>query len=79
VYNVGSEESASIAETAHTAARSVSPNIQIEIQRIHNHASPAEQYVPSTKRAQNELGLTQSVFLDEGIKRTVDYLQGKDR
>ncbi len=32
-YNVGSEESVSIAETAHAVARSVSPNIQIEILR----------------------------------------------
>lgn len=77
-YNVGSEESVSIAETAHSAARSVSSNIQIEIKGIPNPASPAEQYVPSTKRAQNELGLTQSFFLDDGIKRTVSFLQGID-
>lgn len=79
VYNVGSEESVSIAETAQAVARSVSPNIRIEIQGIQNSASPVEQYVPSTKRAQNELGLTQSFFLSEGIKRTVSYLQGKDK
>jgi len=76
-YNVGSEESVSIAETAQRVAQSVNPNIQIKIKRISNPASSVEQYIPSTKRAQNELGLTQSVFLDEGIKRTIGYLQGK--
>jgi dTDP-glucose 4,6-dehydratase len=76
-YNVGSEESVSIAEIAVSAARSASPTIQIEIKGIPNPASPVEQYVPSTKRAQNELGLTQSFFLNEGIKRTLAYLQGK--
>ncbi len=78
-YNVGSEESVSIVEAAHSAARSVSPNIQIEIQGIPNPASPVEQYVPDTQRAQNELGLSQSVFLDEGIKRTFAYLRGEDK
>jgi nucleoside-diphosphate-sugar epimerase len=78
-YNVGSEENVSIAETAQAVARNVSPNIQIETQGIPNPAYPLEQYVPSTKHARNELGLTQSFFLDEGIKRTVDYLQGYDR
>lgn len=78
-YNVGSEESVSIAETAHSAARSVGPKIQIEIRGTPNPASPIEQYVPSTKRAQNELGLTQSFFLDDGIKRTIAYLHGKDK
>ena len=73
-YNVGSEESVSVAEIAHRTARSVSPNIQIEIHGIPIPASSVERYVPSTQRAQNELGLSQSVFIDEGIKRTIAYL-----
>jgi nucleoside-diphosphate-sugar epimerase len=79
VYNIGSEESVSIAETAQAVVRSVSLNIRIEIQGIPNSAFPVEQYVPSTQRAQNELGLAQSFFLDEGIKRTVEYIQGKGK
>jgi dTDP-glucose 4,6-dehydratase len=70
-YNVGSEESVSIAETAQVVARSVSPNIQIEIQGISNPAFPVEQYVPSTKRAQNELGLSDYFNLNEKIQRTI--------
>ena len=70
-YNVGSEESVSIAETAHAVARSVSPNICVEILGIPNPALAVEQYIPSTKRAQNELGLTQFFFLDESVSRTI--------
>ena len=77
-YNVGSEENISIAATAQAVSRSVNPNSQITIQVTTNPAFPAEQYVPSTKRAQNELALTQSFFLDEGIKRTIVYFYGKD-
>jgi len=78
-YNVGSEESVSIAETAQAVARNTSPNMRIKIQGIPNLTSPVEQYVPSTLCAQNELGLAQSFFLNEGIKRTIIYLQGKKK
>jgi dTDP-glucose 4,6-dehydratase len=76
-YNVGSEESISIAETAHAVARSVSPNIQIEIQGMPNPSVPVEQYVPSTKRAQAELGVRQFISMEDGIRRTVASLQEK--
>jgi nucleoside-diphosphate-sugar epimerase len=76
-YNVGSEESLSIAETAHAVARSVNPEIQIEIRGVPNPELPIEQYVPAIKRAQAELGLKQSIYIEEGIKRTVDALREK--
>jgi len=70
-YNVGSEESVSIAETAHAVVRSVSPDLQIRIQGMPNPDIPVEQYVPSTKRAQTELGLRQFVSMEDGIRLTV--------
>lgn len=76
-YNVGSEESLSIAETAHAVARSVNPEIQIEIRGVADPNGPVEQYVPSTTWAQTELGLNQSIYIEEGIKRTVDALREK--
>jgi len=76
-YNVGSEESLSIAETAHAVVRSVNPEIQIEIQGVLNPDMPVEQYVPSTKRVRVELGLGQVIGMDEGIKRTVTSLMEK--
>ncbi len=78
-YNVGSEECVSIDETAQAVSRSVSPNIQVEIQGILIPTLPVEQYIPSTKHAQNELDLFQLFSFEEGTKRTVAYLQGKDR
>ena len=76
-YNVGSEESLSIIETAQAVVRSVNPNIQIEVRGIVNPDNPVEQYVPSTKRANVELGLKQIIEMNEGIKRTLDALQEK--
>jgi dTDP-glucose 4,6-dehydratase len=76
-YNVGSEESVSIAETAHAVVRSVNPEIQIEVRGVPNPDAAVEQYVPSTKRAQSELGLMQVIGLEEGIKRTVAFLREK--
>ncbi|HNM36168.1 MAG TPA: NAD-dependent epimerase/dehydratase family protein [Anaerolineales bacterium] len=74
-YNVGSEESVSIAETAHAVARSVNPEIQIEIRGVPNPELPVEQYVPSTQRVELELGLRDSVRIDEKISRTVEWLR----
>lgn len=72
-YNVGSEESVSIAETARAVARSVSPQVPVEIQGIVNPALPVEQYVPSTQRARAELGLRDDITLDEKIQRTLNW------
>lgn len=77
-YNVGSEENITIAETARSVARSMSLNTLVEIHGKPNSLATQERYVPSTKRAQDELKLIQSFFLDEEIKRTIAYLQEKD-
>jgi nucleoside-diphosphate-sugar epimerase len=76
-YNVGSEESMSIAETARAVARSINPNVKVEIRGTPNPALPVEQYVPSVSRAKNELNLAPWVSLSESIKRTV--LFSRDR
>ncbi len=75
-YNVGGEESVSIAETARVVARSVNPVPQIVIQGASNPDIPAERYVPSTKRARTELGLKQYVDMEEGIRRAMASLRG---
>jgi dTDP-glucose 4,6-dehydratase len=74
-YNVGSEESLSIAETAHAVVRSVNPEIQIEIRGIPNPESPAEQYVPSTQRAKAELGLEDLYMINNKIDRSIDWFR----
>ncbi len=69
-YNVGSEEVISIAELAEKVADAC--NVKVEIQSPKTGAKPAR-YVPSTKRAREELGLTNPISLDESIRKTLEW------
>lgn len=73
-YNVGSEENVSIAETAHTVSQNMG-QVEIVIQGTRNHLAPVHQYVPSTKRAQKELGLRDYFKLDEKIQHTIKWIR----
>ncbi|MBE7535050.1 MAG: NAD-dependent epimerase/dehydratase family protein [Anaerolineales bacterium] len=75
-YNVGSEEEVSIAETARSVARGISPNTSVEIHGKPNPLAAPERYVPSTKRAQDELRLKQYVSLEDSIKRVILFYRG---
>jgi dTDP-glucose 4,6-dehydratase len=72
-YNVGSEEEVSIRELAWAVRRVVNPKIAVEIAQVPDASRPAHRYVPSTGRACQELGLRQSVNLDEGLRRTAEW------
>jgi dTDP-glucose 4,6-dehydratase len=74
-FNVGSEESLSIADTAQMVACCVSSNMKVEIQGKINPNHAVERYVPATNKAQTELKLQQTIGLDEAIKRTVQFLK----
>lgn len=76
-YNVGSEESISIAEMAAMVALHVSPDIRIDIHGKKRTDIAAERYVPDTQRAATELKLQQTIDLAEAIKRTVQFLNLK--
>ena len=71
-YNVGSEEAVSIAELARTVARVSQPEVEVRIEGEPTGA-PAARYVPSTARAQQELGLKQRVGLAEAIARSRNW------
>lgn len=75
-YNVGSEKSLTIAELAHAVALQVDPSLDIVTARKPGE-SPAEDYVPSTRRARVELGLRETVALGEAIRRTVLWSRSK--
>jgi len=72
-YNVGSEHDLSIADVAREVAATVNPPVPVHVaQRPTLDASPLR-YVPSTLRARSELGLTETVSLQDAIRRTVHW------
>ena len=73
-YNVGSEESLTIAEVARRVASSISSDAKVEILGRKQINQSVERYVPSTERAITQLTLRQTIDLDTAIQRTVQFL-----
>jgi dTDP-glucose 4,6-dehydratase len=76
VYNVGSEEAIRIAALAARVTSALDSKSPISVAQRPQPGIPAERYIPSTVRARTELGLEQTVSLDEGIRRTAAYAGG---
>ena len=72
-YNVGSAEAISIAGLADTVAEVAAPSAAVHIARQPTPGAAPERYVPSTQRAQVELGLVQSIALGEALRRTMAW------
>ncbi|MCA1826010.1 MAG: NAD-dependent epimerase/dehydratase family protein [Myxococcales bacterium] len=70
-YNVGSEEAVSIRELAHAVGAHFA--VPVEIRGTPVPGKPVDRYVPSTRRAREELGLAQRVPLREAIRRTARW------
>ena len=68
-YNVGSEHEVSIAETAHAVRMALESAEPVDIAQRCTPGAPAQRYVPSTARAQNELNLREWIALPEAIRR----------
>ena len=69
-YNVGSEVAISIADLAKVVAGLSKPALELSINVPAPSNTPAEQYVPSTKIARDELGLLQWIDLETSIAKT---------
>ncbi len=74
-YNVGSEQAVSIAVLAERIARLASSAGPVRIIAPAG-TGPAPRYVPETQRARAELGLEQSIGLDDAIASTLRWLLG---
>lgn len=72
-YNVGSEQSVTIAQLAELVAGRVESPVEVRIKGRPTPGRPAERYVPSTRRAQSELGLQQTIALDEAIHKNLQW------
>ena len=76
-YNVGSEQAVSIRELAHEVADAFTPAVEVEVLGTPG-AAPPQRYVPSTARAQSELGLSCELPLREAIRRTQRWFAETD-
>lgn len=65
-----------IVELANTVAQSFQKLIEVRIAKTPDSIRPTERYVPSTNRAQIELGVRQIVDIRTAIERTISYIQG---
>ena len=72
-YNLGSDQPISIAELAQTVAEVMSPGAEIIVGQRALPSVPAPRYLPSIRAAREELGLTVSIDLREGIRRTAAW------
>jgi nucleoside-diphosphate-sugar epimerase len=70
-YNVGAEEAVTIAQLAQQVASCCGTEVQIA--RPPTPGAPAPRYVPSTRRAREELDLRAWVGLEEAIERTLRW------
>jgi nucleoside-diphosphate-sugar epimerase len=74
-YNVGSDQALNIRSLAEKVSTVVSKTLDsskspVEVQKIPTVGISPERYVPSIERAQKELGVKESISLDEAIQRT---------
>jgi dTDP-glucose 4,6-dehydratase len=74
-YNVGSDESFSVAEIAQHVADQSPGNIVVEKYFTPNPLQSPDRYVPAILRAKDELKLDIRISLDHGIQRTINYYQ----
>ncbi len=72
-YNVGSEESVTIGEMAHAVAEVCADAPAVQIAKRAIPGAEESRYVPATRRAREELGLSVGTELREAIARTVAW------
>jgi dTDP-glucose 4,6-dehydratase len=69
-FNVGSEHDVSILELARTVAETLNPGTKILVAQEPVPGALPARYVPSASRAREQLGLRETIGLEESIRRT---------
>jgi dTDP-glucose 4,6-dehydratase len=76
-YNVGSDESINLKDLAHKISKCFNPPIPVNICKRPESGTIPHSYIPSIKRAEEELGLYSRIRLDEAILRTIRWYSEK--
>jgi len=77
-YNVGSDKDVTIGELA-AAVAALGSGTAVRIAAQPAPGAPAERYVPDVTRARTELHLTQTVSVEDGLRRMSEWAGGKVR
>ncbi|HTK49628.1 MAG TPA: NAD-dependent epimerase/dehydratase family protein [Gemmatimonadaceae bacterium] len=72
-YNIGAEDGYSILEVAHRVAELLAPHVSVVRGREPIEGTPLDRYVPCTRLAREELGLTATVGFDDAVHRTASW------
>jgi dTDP-glucose 4,6-dehydratase len=72
-FNVGSDHAISILELAHAVKAAIGSKAQVRVAQEVVFGAPARQYVPSIKKAEQQLGLKCEVALEDAIRRTATW------
>lgn len=74
-YNVGSDQSISIADLAQKVKTVLNKNIEIEIKQKPNLSTPPDRYVPSIEKVKKDLALLPWTSLESSILQTAEFYQ----
>jgi nucleoside-diphosphate-sugar epimerase len=72
-YNVGSDETVTIADLAKLVSECFEPKSQIKIEKNPTNGLSGSSYIPSIERVKHEFGLSPTIGLEDSIKRTIDW------
>ncbi len=75
-YNVGSESDIAIGDLALAVASASGMDVAVRVAGAPDPERASERYVPSTRRARDELGLLQWIPMEDALVRTLRYLRG---
>lgn len=73
-YNVGSEVEVTIKELANAVIKNVNQSATVVVRGVDNSLN-VSRYVPSVEKMEHEIGESQTVFLDEALTRTAQWLR----
>jgi dTDP-glucose 4,6-dehydratase len=78
-YNVGSDRAVSTAALADLVAAALPVWPGVEVLGRPGSGGGGQRYVPSVRRARDELGVRQTVTLEDGVDRTIRWLRAREQ